>query len=413
MLQRTRVLKCLVTILLACGFVLAGSGGTGGTSPPVRQIDGGKLAPVQKWESELGETAYGNLITADGVVYLTTDFHVYAIDASTGDIKWKYYPPGFSPSSPAVAGDIVYVGASTALAIALDARTGRVIWEHELSSDRREHTSNPIVTDGLVYFGTGWADYSCCAGSGSGGRITALDAKTGQEVWHIETSGNFGSGGSTFAVANGLLYKGVGYGGPSVTATDLSALDLKTGRQIWESPFDVNFVLAAPDRMLYFANDRELVSVDGKTGQERWKWYSGRSEGSLSKPAVVGDTVYIMAREKRDMCFEGPCAPPRNHIDTLYALDSATGKERWKQDANGGGYNTQGLIPCQNYICYDLADVTTDKGVWYVRGVDLANGKPVWQSQIADSFSGSPVTVGNLMYIGTSNGMVYALQLPK
>lgn len=413
----------LLMICLVCAFILLNSCDSTGSS--TKQVATGASDPILKWKVELGEEIDTNPVVVGGVVYVTTDNYVYALDMTTGKAKWKVDAPGLIVSSPAVADDMIYIG-STSLAdldtriarvtaYALDTQTGGIKWQHELSNDRSEDSSNPVVASGLVYFGTGWSDYSCCEFRGNGGHITALDGKTGQLVWQVDTTDDYGSGGmptTAFGEANGVLYLGVGYNGPGVTKKQIRALDGKTGKEVWKVASDATFPFVAPDGSLYSVLERELVSLDGKAGQDRWRWELDPAKDSLSRPIVTGDTVYVVGNEKRDICFEGPCSPPKNHTDILYALDSATGKERWKQDIGGGYYGTRDMSLFQQYLCYEIADFSGDTRHWYLRAVDRNDGTFVWQFEVDSSIYGLPTTTGNTMYLGTSKGTVYALQLP-
>jgi eukaryotic-like serine/threonine-protein kinase len=414
----------LLLLCLLCTFLLLGACGNSSASP--RQTEDRTLRPILKWKAELGESIGGNLALADGVIYAVAGGYVYALNAATGETKWKTSPPRSISSSPAVANGFVYFGTasgngwytrtSTVIAYALDTRTGSLRWQRELSNDRNEYPSNPVVANGRVYFGIGWSDYSCCENRGNGGRIIALDAESGGLVWQMETKGDFGSGGiptSTFSVVNGMVYLGVGYEGPNMGEKTLTALDAKTGKEAWKVPSEANFPLVAPDGMLYPVVERELLSIDGKMGQERWRWILDSSKESLSKPTVVDDIVYIVGNEKRDTCFEGPCPPPENHTDTLYALNTTTGKEKWKRDIAGGYYSTRDVTQFRQYLCYPMADFVEDFDVWYLEAVDRQDGTFKWQFKLEDDFYGSqPVVVDDTMYFGTSKGSIYALQLP-
>ena len=72
-------------------------------------------------------------IVAGGMVYLMAngnlDSTVYAWDAATGAAKWTYDPLYFINAAPAVAGEVVYVGADNNTFYALDSVTGTVKWK--------------------------------------------------------------------------------------------------------------------------------------------------------------------------------------------------------------------------------------------------------------------------------------------
>ena len=79
----------------------------------------------------------------------------YAINALTGEIRWKVTSPGRSFSSPAVAGGVVYYGDATGQGAgaghlyALDALTGKQLWSYDVPADVY---SSPVVLNGVGYF---------------------------------------------------------------------------------------------------------------------------------------------------------------------------------------------------------------------------------------------------------------------
>lgn len=456
MSMRGRILKLWFMICLAGGFLLLSGcdtagfspppplpGGTTGPSPaaaisrgttnstiptplPRGTASGSPAAPIVKWTRVASQVETNPFVT-DGVVYITTNDQIYALDATTGKTKWQVHAPGagYLVSSPAVAEGLLYVGAtsghnsatriSTVTAYALDIQTGATRWQHDIAHDRSEDAANPVAADGLVYFGTGWEDLTCCEFAGNGGHIVALDGKTGQLVWQVDTTGNYGSGGmptTTFGVAQGLLYRGVGYGGPNRPDKQIHAQDGKTGKEVWAVAADEYFPFVAPDGALYSQARKKLVSWDGKTGQERWRWKADPPRDFLSDPLVAGDTVYVVGNEGRSFCFEAPCPPSQNHTDILYALDAATGKPRWQQEIAGGDNPTLGLTLFQEYLCYPSADVVNGIKHWQLRAVDRTDGTFAWTVPIDDNFYNVPATDGKNLYLGTEGGTVYGLQLP-
>ncbi|MDO8587651.1 MAG: PQQ-binding-like beta-propeller repeat protein [Armatimonadota bacterium] len=99
---------------------------------------------------------------------------LYAIDASTGQVRWKVKPGGakdFFMGSPAFCDGIVYCGGAYGLH-ALDAATGQTIWFFDRGG---EVTTSPSVADGLVYFG--------CRNK----HFYAINARRGTLQWEFTT----------------------------------------------------------------------------------------------------------------------------------------------------------------------------------------------------------------------------------
>ena len=102
----------------------------------------GKLRPAWIFQTEVVESLETTPIVVDGVMYVTTSFnHVYAIDAKTGEQFWHYkhkmgpvttYCCGPNNRGVAIYGDKVYMGTLDAKLVALDAKTGSLVWETQL-----------------------------------------------------------------------------------------------------------------------------------------------------------------------------------------------------------------------------------------------------------------------------------------
>ncbi len=150
------------------------------------------------WSLDLpGEqTLEATPLAAGGVLYFTGSFaDVYAVSVTTGRLLWKwearvweYNPDKMHYIFPlnrgvAYADGRVFVGATDGRLVALDAATGRQLWSAETvgHNDRRTITGAPRVFGGKVIIGHGGGD------AGMRGYVTAYDQKTGRQVWRFYT----------------------------------------------------------------------------------------------------------------------------------------------------------------------------------------------------------------------------------
>jgi alcohol dehydrogenase (cytochrome c) len=146
------------------------------------------------FQVDLTESIQGAPIVYDGVMYLTTSFnHLFAVDAKTGKELWHYthvLDPAVSiccgPNNRGVAalGDLVYMATLDAKLVALNAKTGAVVWSKQLADPLKGYstTAAPTAVDGKILIGLAGAEY------GIRGALKALDAKTGAEVWTFYTT---------------------------------------------------------------------------------------------------------------------------------------------------------------------------------------------------------------------------------
>ena len=134
-------------------------------------------------------------LIVDGVMYLTGSWSiVYALDAATGRQLWRYDPgvPGYFGGRAccdvvnrglAWWGDKVFVGTLDGRLVALDAKSGEPVWDVQ-TTDREKHytiTGAPRVVKGRVVIGNGGAEY------GVRGYVTAYDATSGEQIWRFYT----------------------------------------------------------------------------------------------------------------------------------------------------------------------------------------------------------------------------------
>ncbi len=166
---------------------------------PLARINDGNVAKLglawtRKLDIDRGVEA--TPIVVDGVMYTTGAYSiVYALDARSGRLLWKYDPkvPGDNLGQGccdavnrgvAVWNGKVYVGSFDGRLIALDAKNGKPAWTVDTVIDRKKSytvTGAPRIVKGKVLIGNGGAEF------GVRGYITAYDAETGKQAWRFYT----------------------------------------------------------------------------------------------------------------------------------------------------------------------------------------------------------------------------------
>jgi len=238
-------------------------------------------------------------VVASGAVYFGSgDGNVYALDAATGDLRWKFTTGDVVHASPAIDSGTLYVGSWDSYFYAIDAASGKEKWRFHGGEDPVIHNqvgfqSSPTIADGVVYTG--------CRDS----NLYAIDAATGKEKWRFYNNGSWvivsptvvngkvvfaTSDSSLFHIADAATGKpvlqqdttayvfsspavagGVAYYG--VLNGTFQARDLNDGKLLWQYQTDTarknpGWVLAADGKingaMLFHSNWREapIVAAD-------------------------------------------------------------------------------------------------------------------------------------------------------
>lgn len=128
-------------------------------------------------------------IIHDGVMYITGSYsRMYAIDIKTGKELWQFdarLPEGILPCcdvinrGAAIYGDNVYFGTLDARIVALNAKTGDVVWNKKIAEYKEgySYTAAPLIVNGLVITGNSGGEFGII------GEVQARDAATGELVW--------------------------------------------------------------------------------------------------------------------------------------------------------------------------------------------------------------------------------------
>ena len=141
-------------------------------------------------------------VVADGIMYMTAAFnHVYAIQAETGEMLWRYDHPlpgdmrvccGPSNRGVAISGDKVFMATLDARLVALQAQTGALVWQSEIDDYRKGYsaTAAPLIVKDKVIVGIAGGEY------GIRGYVDAYDVETGERRWRRHTTPGEGEPGS-------------------------------------------------------------------------------------------------------------------------------------------------------------------------------------------------------------------------
>ncbi len=172
---------------------------------PLKQIDrsnAGTLQTAWSWSLSPGTTQVTPIVH-DGVLFVySAGDHIQAIDATNGEVLWWYdRPPSAATTRTgpqvhrniAIYGDKLYFASDDKHEVALNLKTGKVVWDKALTDNAGganfRLTSGPLVVKGKVIQGTS----SCAAG---GCAIIGLDANSGEELWRFKTVATAGDPGA-------------------------------------------------------------------------------------------------------------------------------------------------------------------------------------------------------------------------
>src|SRR6059036_2124239 len=223
-------------------------------------------------------------LVKDGIMYVITgNDDVFALNAKTGEIIWEYWSGidqkistvccGWVNRGLAMGEGKLFFGQLDANVVALDVKTGKVAWKTPIEKWENGYTitSAPLYYDGVVYSGVSGGEF------GVRGRLTSLDAKSGEIVWRWYTlpgPGEFGSdtwpAGTDHSMPIGSPMSGT-----------FTAIDSKTNKIAWQhkTPYRIGggggSTVTAGGLVFRGEPDGNFLAIDAKTGQELWRFQTG------------------------------------------------------------------------------------------------------------------------------------------
>ena len=301
---------------------------------PLKEINAANVAalrPLWTFSTGLREGHQAPPVVNNGAMFVTTpQNHVIALDAATGEQRWRYrrdLPEDLSQMHPTnrgvgLHGKLVFMATADCYLVALDAVTGAVAWEAEVEDYGAGYymTLAPLVAEGKVMVGVSGGEF------GIRGFVAAYDAGTGEPAWKTYTIPAPGEPGSeswpgdswktggvpvwitgSYDPGSGLSYWGTGNGGPwtgdtrsgdNLYATSVIALDVATGalrghhQYHWNDSWDWDEV-SAPLLIDFERGGRRIAGLV-HPGRNGYLWFLERdADGAIgfvdAKPYVKQD----------------------------------------------------------------------------------------------------------------------------
>jgi len=357
----------LMTIAVMLGAVQAANasdwgvygGDTGNTRfSDNKQVNAGNVSKLSvKWALQLGtnRSQESTPIIVGDTMYVTSSFgpkNVFAVDAKTGEVKWRYSPEIPKGVDQFACCDVnsrgvsysdgkIFFGTLDARLIALDAKSGKELWASKVVDYTQGSviTSPPTVAKNVIVTGFGGGEY------GVRGALVGFDQKTGKELWRTQTvpsgnekgadtwkndSGKYGGGAAWFIGSYdpklNLVYYGTSNPAPwsaAVRGNDSSEVGKFTN--------------------LYTAS---VIAMNPDTGNIAWHYqftphdawdYDGVNELVFADLPMNGKTTPVIMQANRNGFF--------------YVIDRANGK----------------LLSAKQFV----------DGVNWATGIDLKTGAPI------------------------------------
>ena len=426
------------------------------------------LTPKFIFQTAVVESMETAPLVVNGVMFLTTSYnHVYAVDAVTGQQFWHYkhkmgpvttFCCGPNNRGVAASDGRLYMGTLDSKLIALDMKTGKLLWQTEIADPEKGYseTMAPTVVDGKVLIGTNGGEY------GIRGFLKAFDAATGKLLWTFYTipeKGHEGVWAKNDATGRDMHRDIDAEKAAFAKKSDFYGI---LGGGVWTTPAidratkTVFFVVGNPSPDLYGAvrpGDNlytdSMVAVDLNTGKYKWHFqYISHDVWDLdavSPPILVdvkdkngkmipgvihaGKTGHVYVHDRRDgslIRFSEAMVPQEN----MWTLPTATGA-RMLPGANGGvewspmAYNADARltyalnlnqpmtyqVDASNYPNGKLwlggafKNVVGEEQSGNVSAVNIDTGKIAWQAKTDQPMIGGALaTAGNLVFAGEGNG---------
>ena len=292
---------------------------------PLASIDRGNVGRLQQVWSAVSPAGSGQEtpLVSRGVMYWPTTTGVRALDGATGRQLWEYRTREATPSdrrmpsqsfgiarrSIAIYGDKIFAATTDAHLIALDARTGMLVWDQPVADHKLgyQYTSGPIVAKGRVIAGMTGCDRfkeDVCF-------ISGHDAQTGKELWRTSTVARPGEpGGDTWGELPLLLRAGADAWIPG-------SYDPAANLVFWSTAQAKPWASAQRGTTAAALYTNSTLAINPDTG--KIVWYYQHIPGETHDLDEVFESILVDNGDRRSLFKMGK-------IGVLWELDRRTGK---------------------------------------------------------------------------------------
>ena len=338
--------------------------------------------PNQNESSGVSDNKYirSTPLIMDGTLYAHWgNGNIYALNASNGRVKWSCAAHDICESTPVIAHDKLICSTFKRI-LALNMKNGEFEWGYQGGFSGKG--GSPAFSYDAIFFGTGGFDQH--------GLIT-LNAQTGKSIMWFPT------GSMAVFSSPAILGDSLYFGRQGFDDTYFFAVNKITGNTVWKFRVPGKngaSIAAAPviaNNMVFFKSRNEsLYALNIGTGQQIWS--VEEDFGDNSCPIYHDGKIFVCGQS---MLTGGTWA-------TIYAFESATGKEIWRFDMKDQGFDGNHFSP-----------IATDGLVYcaagcYVYAIDMKTGQRVWEYEHETRVN--CITVDNgILYLACENGCIYAL----
>ncbi len=414
-------------------------------------------------------------LVVDGILYtVQAPNSVVALDAVTGRVFWTYpYVParaarpccGQVNRGLAILGDTLFMGTIDAHLIALDAKSGKPIWNVAVAKAGAGYalTHAPLIVKDKVIVGTAGGEY------GIRGFIAAYDVKTGKEAWRFYTIPGKGEPGNetwkgdswqhggasvwvtgSYDPALNLTYWGIGNPGPDWNGDErdgdnlysdcVVALDPDTGKLKWYFQFTPHDTLdydsvqvpvladmewkGEQRKVMLWANRNGFYYVlDRTTGQfltgkpfSTVNWAKGLDEAGRPmrvngiEPTVAGQRVFPGVQGATN--WYSPSFSPRTGLFYIPTWDKYSSifvkvPTEYSEGRRYVGTSPRSVVGIQGAAVNQRKE---EEGYGAVRAIDPKTGEQKWEFKMLDvTDAGILTTASDLLFSGGREGYFYAL----
>jgi outer membrane protein assembly factor BamB len=328
------------------------------------------------WKTPVHGRAWSSPIVLEGKVWVTTatpdgrELSVLAVDVETGKIlhdqklfdvaKPQFAHPFNSYASPTPVAEPgrVYVTFGSPGTAALDARSGKVLWERrDLECNHfRGAGSSPILFENLLIMHFDGSDQQYLVG---------LDKRSGKTVWKTERSIDFQDlGPDGKPQADGDFRKA--FSTPQIVTHDGAPLLVSIG-------------------------SKATYGYDPRTGKELWRLEERSSHSGSTRPVLGHGLIFY------------PTGFPTGQLFAVRLADKggAPPEVAWK--VTRGVPNKPSVL-----LIDDLIFMVNDTGI--VSCVEAKTGASVWTSRIAGTYSASPISAAGRIYFFNEDGKTTVIE---